>query len=143
MPDTKDPESDLRAIEALNQRHIAAVLANDMEAVMSEWSDDFSVLPPVGPIVHGRRANMAIVRNGIEQMRTFEPIEYEEHFEEIEIVGDYAFEWGTYRGKSRPCAGGAPVSFGGKLLRILMRDPGGPWKMYRTMTTVDPPASQP
>src|SRR5688572_20895381 len=139
MPDTTSPEDDLRAIEALNERHIAAVLANDMDAVIAEWSDDFSVLPPVGPIVRGRRANEAIVRSGIEQIRAFEPVEYIERVEEIEVAGHYAFEWGTYRGTSRRRAGGDLVSYGGKVLRILRRDPEGSWKMYRTMTTVGPP----
>jgi ketosteroid isomerase-like protein len=138
MPDTTPLENDLRAIEALNKRHTAAVLVNDWEAVMSEWSEDFSVLLPAGPIVRGRNANAAIVRSGIEQMRAFEPIEYVEHFEEIEVAGNYAFEWGTYRGTSRRRAGGDSLSYGGKLLRILRREPGGSWKMYRTMTTVDP-----
>jgi len=137
MPDTTPPENDLRAIEALNQRHIAAVLANDMEAVMAGWSDDFTILPPVGPIVRGRRTNEAIVRNGIEQLRAFEPVEYGEHFEEIEVAGNYAFEWGTYRGTSRSRAGGDLLSYGGKILRILRRDPDGSWKMYRTMTSPD------
>jgi hypothetical protein len=76
------------------------VLVNDWEAVMSEWSEDFSVLLPAGPIVRGRSANAAIVRGGIEQMRALEPIEYVEHFEDVEVAGNYAFEWGTYRGTS-------------------------------------------
>jgi ketosteroid isomerase-like protein len=71
-------------------------------------------------------------------MRVFEPVEYVEHFEEIEVAGNYAFEWGTYRGASRTRAGGDPWFYSGKLLRILRREPDGSWKMYRTMTTGDP-----
>ena len=141
MPETTSLDNDLRAIEALNERHTAAVLLNDWEAIISEWSDDFSVLPPAGPIVRGRRANASFVRNGIEQMRAFEPIDYVEHFEEIEVAGNYAFEWGTYRGATRPRAGGDRLSYSGKLLRILRREPDGSWKMYRTMSTIDPPPS--
>ena len=140
MPDPTSLENDLRAIQALNQRHIEAALSSDIETVMSLWSDDFTVIPPVGPIVRGGRANAEIVQKGREQIHAFEPLEHVEDFEEIKVVGDYAFEWGTYRGTSRPRAGGDPVSSGGKLLRILQRHPDGSWKMYRTIFTSDPSA---
>jgi len=134
-------EDDLHAIRALNQRDVEAVLTSDTEKLMSNWSDDFTVLPQSGPIIRGRRANAEGVQKGMEQMRAFECLEFTVDFEEIEVAGDYAFEWGTYRGKSRPRAGGDPVSFGGKLMRILQRQPDGAWKMYRTMATNDPPAT--
>jgi ketosteroid isomerase-like protein len=140
MPDPTSVEHDLRAIHALNQRHIDAVMSNDLDTVMSLWSDDFTVIPPVGPIVRGGRANAAIVQQGRDHVHAFEPVEAVEDFEEIKVVGDYAFEWGTYRWTSRPRAGGEPVSAGGKLLRILQRHPDGSWKMYRTIATTDPPA---
>ena len=140
MPNRTSLEEDLRAIEALNQRDVDAVLASDLDAVMSQWSEDFTVLPPVGPIVRGRSANAEIVLRGREQIHAFETVEHVVDFEEIRIVGDYAFEWGTYRGTSRPREGGDSVSYGGKLMRILQRQADGSWKMYRTITTNDPQA---
>ena len=135
MRDPTSLEKDLSAIQALNQRHIEAVLSSDIEAVMSLWSDNFTVLPPVGPIVRGRRANAEIVQKGMEHIHAFEPLEYVEDFEETKVDGEYAFEWGTYRGSSRPRAGGDSVSYSGKLLRILQRQSDGSWKMYRTIST--------
>jgi ketosteroid isomerase-like protein len=76
----------------------------------------------------------------MEQIHAFEPVEHVVDFEEIRIVGDYAFEWGTYRGTSRPRSGGNSVSYSGKLMRILQRQVDGSWKMYRTITTNDPAA---
>lgn len=143
MPDTPFLESDLRAIKALNQHDVDAVLASDMDAVMSQWTDDFVVLPPVGPIVRGRSANVEAVHKGLEQIRAFEPVEFVVDFEEITVVGDYAFEWGTFRGTSRHRAGGDAVSYGGKLMRILQRQADGSWKMHRTMTTNDPASHGP
>jgi ketosteroid isomerase-like protein len=141
MSDPTVLENDLRAIQGLNQRHIEAVLASDIEAVMSEWSEDFTVLPPAGPIIRGRRNNVEIVHKGMSQIQAFEPLEYVEEFEEIKVAGEYAFEWGSYRGRSRQRAGGDTVSYGGKLMRILQRQPNGSWKMYRTITSSDPPVS--
>ena len=138
MPDSVSVESDVRAIQALNNRHIEAVLCSDIQAIVSEWSDDFTVLPPLGSIVRGRVANAEIVEKGMKQIEAFEAVEYVEQFEEIKVVGGYAFEWGTYWGSSRPRAGGDSVTYGGKIMRILQRQSDGSWKMYRTIATSDP-----
>jgi ketosteroid isomerase-like protein len=135
-------EADRRAIEALNQHDVQAALASDVEAIVSQWTDDFVVIPPAGPIVRGRAANAAMAEQGKEQMQAHIPVDYVVEIEEITVTGDYAFEWGTYRGAARPRAGGSDVTYSGKLLRILQRQPGGGWKMHRTMTTSDPPTRQ-
>ena len=132
-------EADLRAIEALNQHDVRAALASDTEAIVSQWTDDFVVLPPVGAIVRGRSANAAAVEQGKEQLQAFMPIDYVVDFEEIKVTGEYAFEWGTYRGTTRPRAGASDLTYSGKLMRILQRQPDGTWKMHRTIMTSDPP----
>jgi ketosteroid isomerase-like protein len=142
MPSESNLEADRRAIEALNQHDVKAALASDVEAIVSQWTDDFVVIPPAGPIVRGRSANAALAEQGKEQMQAFIPVDYRVEIEEITVTGDYAFEWGTYRGTTRPRAGGSDVTYSGKLLRILQRQPDGGWKMHRTMTTSDPAARQ-
>jgi ketosteroid isomerase-like protein len=127
---------DLKAIKALNEHDVSAVLAGDVDALVSQWSDDFTVLPPKGDIVRGLAANAAAVDAGREQIRTRLPLEYRIDFEEIEIAGDYAFEWGTYRGSMRTRTGEI-ASYAGKLMRILKRQADGQWKMHRTMLTID------
>jgi ketosteroid isomerase-like protein len=135
-------EADRRAIEALNQHDVKAALASDVEAIVSQWTDDFTVIPPAGPIVRGRSANAALVDQAKRQTQAFIPVDYVVEIEEITVTGDYAFEWGTYRGAARQRAGGSDVTYSGKLLRILQRQQDGSWKMHRTMTTSDPPAPQ-
>ena len=135
-----DLEEDLRAIEALTQHDVTAALTGDARALTSQWTDDFVVLPPSGPIVRGRAANAAIAEQGAEQMKAFAPVDYIVEFEETRLLGDYAYQWGTYRGSVRPRAGGQAMSYSGKLMRILQRQPDGAWKMHRTMTTSDPPS---
>jgi uncharacterized protein (TIGR02246 family) len=142
MPSESHLEADRRAIEALNQHDVKAALASDVEAIVSQWTDDFVVIPPAGPIVRGRSANAALVEQAREQMQALVPVDYVVEIEEITVTGNYAFEWGTYRGAVRPRAGGSDATYSGKLLRILQRQPDGRWKMHRTMTTSDPPARQ-
>jgi ketosteroid isomerase-like protein len=138
MRTTSNPDADRRAIEALNDHDVKAALASDFDAIVSQWTDDFVVLPPAGPIIRGRAANAAAAEQGKAQMQALIPIEYVVDFQEITVAGDYAFEWGTYRGRARPRDGGSDMTYSGKLMRILHRQPDGTWKMHRTMATSDP-----
>ena len=135
MSDVSSVEKDLRAIEAVNQRDVEAALASDTAAMMSQWTDDFVLLQPVGPILRGR-STIADVFRGAES--AIEILEYVLDIHEVKILGDYAFQWGIYRYSLRPRAGGDTVKTGGKLMRILERQPDGSWKIHRTMSTTDP-----
>jgi uncharacterized protein (TIGR02246 family) len=136
MSDVSSVENDLRAIEALNQRDVQAALAGDTAMMMSQWTDDFVALPPAGPILRGRSA----IAEALETAATeVEVLEWVFDFQEVKVLGDHAFAWGTYHGSVRPRVGGEAVHSSGKLMRILQRQPDGSWKMYRTISTVDPP----
>ena len=129
-------EADLRAIETINQRDMQFALANDAAMMMSQWTDDIVLLPPVGPIQRGRSA-IAEASRGVEN--SVEILEYVLDIQEVKVLGDYAFQWGTYLYRMRPRAGGEPIRTGGKLMRILQRQPTGSWKIFRGITTVDAP----
>ena len=129
-------EEDLRAIEVINERDVQYAKANDPTMMMSQWTDDFVVLPPVGPIMRGR-ARIAEAIAGMQN--PMETVDWALSFAEVKIFGDYALQWGTYDGTVRPRVGGEKIRTRGKLMRILQRQPDGSWKMYRTMYTVDPP----
>ena len=132
-----DPEEDLRAIEALNQHDIDAVLSSDFDALVSQWTEDFVVIS-ASSVVRGRGANAALLEGARAMADQLEPVEHILDFEETIIAGDYAFQWGTFRSSSRSRASGEVFSGGGKLMRILQRQADGSWKMHRTMTVGDP-----
>ena len=131
------PDDDLRAIEALNKHDVKAALAGDIRAIASQWTDDFVALSSRATI-RGKAANIALIESSAEQMKAFEPVDYVVELEEITVSGEFAYEWGTYRGSVRPRGGGEATPYRGKLLRILRRQPDGSWKMHRTMMTNDP-----
>jgi ketosteroid isomerase-like protein len=56
MSIVSSPDDDLRAIEAVNQRDVQFALANDVEMMTSQWTDDFVLLQPAAPIMRGRGA---------------------------------------------------------------------------------------
>ncbi len=138
MSDAASLQRDLQSIRDLNQHDIDAVMAGDTKKIVSQWADDFTVIPPAGPVIRGRAANAALVEAAAAQISAIEPLDYVVEFEEIQVAGDYAFEWGSYRGSMRPRSGGPAIRYSGKLMRILQRQPDGAWKMFRTMTTADP-----
>jgi uncharacterized protein (TIGR02246 family) len=134
MPIESNLEADLRAIEGVNERDVQFALANDSAGMMSQWTDDIVLLPAAGPIQRGRSA-IAEASRGMEN--TVEILEYVLDIQEVKVLGDHAFQWGTYRYRMRPRAGGEEVRVGGKLMRILQRQPDGSWKIHRGMTTND------
>ena len=131
-------ENDLRAIEAVNQRDVQGALANDPEMMMSQWTDDFVLLQAAGPILRGRSAIAEALGGAASAV---EILEYVLDIQEVRILGDHAFQWGTYRYAMRARSGGEAIRTGGKIMRILQRQPDGSWRMHRTIATVDPPAS--
>jgi uncharacterized protein (TIGR02246 family) len=136
MSDLSSVENDLRAIEAVNQRDMKAALAGDTAVMMSQWTDDIVLLQPAGPILRGRSAAAEVLLGAASAV---EILDGAFDFQEVKVLGDHAFQWGTYHYTVRPRAGGEPVGTSGKLMRILQRQPDGSWKMYRTISTVDPP----
>jgi len=132
-----DPEA-TEAIEALHRTDMQASRANDTETRISLWSDDPAALPPQGPILTGRDTVEAWLRRAGAAGDVWETIEYVQEFREVHVVGNYAWDWGTYRGRSRNRETGQEVSSRGKLLRILKREPDGSWKVHRAIWNQEP-----
>jgi ketosteroid isomerase-like protein len=125
--------ADLAAIDRLHQADMRAVIASDTATLMSLWTDDIVALPPGRGAVVGRAANAASLRTSMAQSVAFVPLEYVLDFQQVELVGDHAIEWGTYRGSVRPREGGSPITYRGNVLRVLRRMPNGSWRVARTM----------
>ena len=130
--------ADRAAIDSLHQQDIRAVMASDTATLMSLWTDDIVSLPPSGPIRSGRAANAALLRESMKQSAGIEPVEYRLDFQEVQILGTSAFEWGTFKAVARDRSGGASMTTTGKVMRLLRRNSAGQWKVARTMFTVDP-----
>ena len=135
MTDSPSLENDLRAIETLNQRDMQFGLAGDSAKMMSQWTDDIVLLPPAGPIQRGR----SVIAEGFRGFENPKILENVLDIQEVKVLGDHAFQWGTYHYSWQPREGAATVRVSGKIMRILQRQPDGCWKIHRGITTVDPP----
>jgi ketosteroid isomerase-like protein len=129
---------DLKAIAELHRADQRAALAGDYATPKGLWSDDPVALPPRGPIQRGRDGLERSFEQYADAAELWETVEYVQEFGEVEVLGDYAWDWGTYRGRSRHRHTGEEVSSSGKLLRILKRAPDGTWKVHRSIWSVVP-----
>jgi uncharacterized protein (TIGR02246 family) len=131
------PARELAAIEELHRRDMDAAKAGDAEALAALWSDDIVSLPPGGRITRGRDAAYAGLVRALERARDLETTEYVLEFEEVCVLGEYAFEWGEVRGAVRPRGGGEEIRSQGKVLRILRKGSDGGWRVHRTMWSME------
>ncbi len=115
--------TDREAIEELRRRDIEASKSLDVEALISLWTDDCVALSPGGPPTRGKAAMRARAARMAEYARKMEVVEYEQIFEELQILGDTAIQWGIIRGAERPRQGGDLQRSQYQVMRVLKRQP--------------------
>jgi uncharacterized protein (TIGR02246 family) len=133
MDETSSITVALAAIAELHARDMAASKAQDFATLRTLMSDDAVAMPPGSPFIRGRAALDAGVDGTQLAMQTSEVLEYVLDFEEVVVLGEYAFEWGTIRGAMRAAGSDAIERSAYKVMRILQRQPDGQWKVHRTI----------
>src|SRR5262245_60953796 len=93
----KDTASaDLDAINALHSREIEATKRWDVDSLASLWSDDVVTLSQGARPLIGKDSNRASILTLQQESRDLKLTDYIMSFNEVKIVGNWAFEWGTY-----------------------------------------------
>ncbi|MEW5915514.1 MAG: SgcJ/EcaC family oxidoreductase [Gemmatimonadota bacterium] len=127
MPDDREE------IERLHERDMRASKARHYATLRTLMSDDAVVLPPGGRAIRGRSQ----IDAGFAKMGSVEPdadvLEYRFEWEEVRILGDYAYEWGYIHGRERDRKTGAETTSAYHVMRILQRQADGSWKVHRTI----------
>lgn len=124
---------DMKAIEALHQQDIRAALEGNFRLLRSLVDDDAVLLPPGGPIRRGREELDAAFSEMQSTPRTHQVIEYQMSFEEVQILGNVAIEWGAILGAMRDLATGEISRSRYHVMRVLKRQRNGGWKVYRSI----------
>jgi uncharacterized protein (TIGR02246 family) len=136
-PNQAAPASDMEAINELHKRDTEASKAWDVETLVSLWTDDIVSIHQDGNPVIGKEAN----RNSLLKLKQasgdIDIVEYDISFKEVKVIGDWAYEWGTFSGTVKLKAGGEAYKSSGKIFRMLKRDADGSWKVARTMSIND------
>ena len=132
---THDERADRAAIDVLHQRDQDAVLTGNADSLIALWTDDIVSMTAGGPTIVGKETNAQMLRTAIAQQGVHLPLTYELRFQEVQLLGDRAFEWGSYRGTA--VVGRDTLVGTGKVMRLLARDSTGAWRISRTMFAAD------
>lgn len=127
-------------IQAFNQKFIDAHLRMDNAAVLSMWAEDgVSLLPEIAPLV-GKPAITKFIEDVVARMKGYRMTTEEIDFQNIQVSGDWASEWGLEHQVVEPPDGKAAIEGQGKILLILHKDAHGEWKIEQEMWNSAPKA---
>jgi uncharacterized protein (TIGR02246 family) len=134
-----DRLDDVAAIGALHRRDAEAAKAQDFATLATLMTEDAVSLPPGQPPIVGRAALEQHMNTMRDAMKGAEILDYRFVWNDLEIDGDHAYEWGWIIGKLWT-ADGKQVDVRYKSLRVLKRDKDGQWRVHRTMWNEAPEA---
>ena len=121
----------------LHTKDIAASKKRDFDTLLSLWTEDGVLLEPGKEPLIGIEAIKVYMENQKEVSKTYEIKKYEHRWEEIEVMGDWAFEWGYFDAAAEMISSGEVIEQKGKLLRVLRKQKDGSWKVARVIAHND------
>jgi ketosteroid isomerase-like protein len=125
-------KEDLKQIDALHLKDMQASRAGDFKTLRSLLSDDAVIIAPNADPVQGKETHD---KNFAAMQQSGSPIEvlsYSIKMEEIRVLEDFAFEWGTIHGSSRDKNTGVITESKKNVMRILRKE-NGEWKVFRSI----------
>jgi len=124
-------EKDRTAIERLHRLDIETTLSDKADELTKLWDKDAVRIQPGSPAEVGK----ATIYSNDKRWETSSGRErslcYNPEIQDLQIAGDWAFEWGYFSYKSS--TNGKTVTGRGKVLRVMKRQPDGSWKFARVM----------
>jgi uncharacterized protein (TIGR02246 family) len=136
MGGTRDSEVDVEGIRRVREAHVAALNASDVDAWVSLFTDDGVQMPPNAPANVGKDS----IRSWSDALLGMFRATFALSVAEIQVVGDWAFERGSYRIGLTPRTGGQSIQDNGKYITIYRRrPPSGPWRIARDIWNTDQP----
>jgi ketosteroid isomerase-like protein len=132
-------QEEIKKIQELHQKDQKAAKEKNLEVLVSLCTNDCVMLPPDEDPIIGIRAIKEWIRKNLALQEGYEITEYSQNFEEIKVIGNWAFEWGTFSGSARLLTGGPEIQSSGKIFRMLQRQPDKSWKVARSIWANDSP----
>jgi len=131
---------DEQAIRDLFAAWKDASAAKDVDRLLSLITDDAVFLAPGQQPIRGKPAFEALYR----QVLGLYKFEQNWVFEEIQVLGDWAYCWGRDSVTMTPLAGDAPAArASGNGLSILRKGPDGAWRVARGINNMTREAPAP
>ena len=123
---------DRERIAMLQNSVIAASMGFNVNAMLDLWTEDAVLLPPRHDPVVGKAALRRFFEDKKNQYANFDMLAYDEQWNEVMVIGEYAYEWGTVSYRMKPPTGS---EFGAAVhaMRILKREEDGYWRVARAI----------
>src|SRR5215470_13433514 len=118
MSKTYSNHGDLRAMDRVRQAHVAAVNSTNAEAWIAMFTEDGVQMPPFAPANIGKKMMINWVRGFLD---VFALAEFALSVAELQVIGDWAFERGTYTINFTHKASGNVMPDVGKYITIWQR----------------------
>ena len=131
-PSQAASEQAQEGIAALQKNEIMAIMGLNVDRLLDLWTADaVLILPRHEPIV-GKTALRQSFQEKKDRYGNYEMLAYDEQWNEVMVVGDYAYQWGTVSYRMKPAAGS---EFGGTVqaMRILKHEEDGGWRVARAI----------
>ena len=133
-----DEHADRKAIDELHRRDEQASKEQNFAILRSLMDDDAVVLAPGSAPLRGRAELDRSFASRSDREATVAIDDYRFDWEEVEIVGDRAIEWGRILGRIRDLNTGEAQDLAYNVMRILRRGGDGKWRIYRTIGNESP-----
>ena len=128
--------TDAQILAEIRERLTAAENAGDPEPICAAMADDVVLMAPNVPVQEGKVASASFVRDVLPSLL----VEFERRITytsaEVRIVGDIAFDRGTFSISIVPRGGGFLDISTGKYLWMYARS-GTSWKLARVIVCLD------
>jgi ketosteroid isomerase-like protein len=145
--ESRSIEQDRAGIERLHQQDLAATFSDKADELANLWDNDAVRIQPGRPAEVGKAVIYADDKRWEASKGNHKTLCGHMEIQDVQIAGDWAFEWGYFSMKENTAEG--KVSTGqGKVLRVLHRQVDGSWKFARVMNFTeklpsDAPVSHP
>src|SRR5215475_14695651 len=133
-------KQDMKGIERLHEQDKEATLSDSADQLAKLWDKDavrFLVNRPaeIGAAVIYADDKQWEMSSGRERTLC-----YDLEVQDIQIAGDWAFEWGYGSIKTAKAPNKVSIQYG-KVMRVMKRQPDGTWRFARVMGLLDSSAS--
>ncbi len=128
-----------QAIDQGHERFLAAMRANDADALAQELSDDVIFMPPGQEPARGKAAVRAWYEGTIAEATTAD-IRIPER--SVVVAGDRGIESGSFVWTLSPVGGGEPFAARGSFIAIWRQESDGAWKVTSDIWNSSDPVSE-
>jgi ketosteroid isomerase-like protein len=126
-------QQDREAIERLHRQIIEATLSGQADQITALWDFDGVRLTSGGPPEIGKAMIDADNKADRAAHPAWKTIRYQPEVKDLQVSGDWAFEWGAFETAHQESATSTQVALHGQFLRVLKRQADGSWKIARLM----------